>query len=529
MSIFNEEKKNYEGAKAFLIARVSDPNQRKALPAQKLRLDEYAERLNLNKEYYEFDETAYKADREKFLEIIDHATQYKGFYILVFDKIDRLTRDVSSEVVRKLKELTYEGVCELHFPSDGLVLHKKSPAHDKTRFDMGMVFGGYYSMAISDNVKRRIEQKLHDGEYPGKACIGYTNVDLDVINPLTKKPFKDIVPDPERKEYIVKAFNLRLDGNSYRTIAKILKEEGLRSNTKQLKPVGQSQIETMLKNPFYYGVMNYDGKQYPHKYKPIITKELFDLVQQVNDERNTDDHSKTDTKQVFTFSGILKCANCGCSISSYYKKGHVYMRCTKAKQGVPCDQPHVAEAELLPQVNDVLEKLALSEHIVNQVLAVLKEQHDNAVMYYDTAIKQTRAEYAKLKKRTDTLYDDRLDGRITSDEYDKYVNKTKTEMDKLDTKLVELTNGNKSFVVTAEYLLELASKAKELFDGSQPPQKNKILRVLLANLTLNQKKLQLNLLQPFIGLVSNQKSSNWLTTIEKVITIIKNDLTSVTA
>lgn len=510
MSIFNEEKKNYEGVKAFLIARVSDPNQRKALPAQKLRLQDYSDFKQLNSEYHEFDETAYKADREKFLEIIDHATQYKGFYVLVFDKIDRLTRDVSSEVVRKLKDLTYAGVCELHFPSDGLVLHKNSPAHDKTRFDMGMVFGGYYSMAISDNVKRRIEQKLHDGEYPGKACIGYTNVDLDIINPLTKKPFKDIVPDSERAPYIVKAFELRLAGNSYRTIAKILKDDGLRSNTKQMKPVGQSQIETMLKNPFYYGVMNYDGKQYPHKYKPIIAKELFDLVQKVNDDRNTDDHSKTEVKQTFVFSGILKCATCGCSISSYVKKGHVYMRCTKAKPGVHCEQPHVAEAELLPQVTHLLDKLAVSQRNAEKIMELLKEQHNNVVMFYQNAIKQKTAEHKKLQNKIDTLYDDRLDGRITVDEYDKYVIKAKEEMDKLDADLVDLSKGNTSFMVTAEYLLELATRSKELFESSQPAQKNRILRALLANLNLNQKKLQLNLLQPFHGLVFNQKSSNWL-------------------
>ena len=54
---------------------------------------------------------------------------------------------------------------------------------------MGMVFGEYYSAAISDNVKRKIDQKLYDGEWPGKAPIGYLNI---------TKPdgTKDIIPDP---------------------------------------------------------------------------------------------------------------------------------------------------------------------------------------------------------------------------------------------------------------------------------------------------------------------------------------------
>ena len=83
-------------------------------------------------------------------------------------------------------------------------------------------------------------------------------------------------------------------------------------------------------------------------------------------------------------------------------------------------------------------------------------------------------------------------------------------MDALDRKLVDFTNNDKSFVMTSEYLLRLASKAKEIFDGSQPDKKNNILHILLANCTLDQKKLQLNLLKPFSGLVSDTKSTNWL-------------------
>ena len=83
-------------------------------------------------------------------------------------------------------------------------------------------------------------------------------------------------------------------------------------------------------------------------------------------------------------------------------------------------------------------------------------------------------------------------------------------MDELDRKLVDFTNNDKSFVVTSEYLLRLASNAKNLFESSQPQQKNKILRLLLANLTLDQKRFQLHLLEPFRLLSADTKSSNWL-------------------
>ena len=186
------------------------------------------------------------------------------------------------------------------------------------------------------------------------------------------------------------------------------------------------------------------------------------------------------------------------------------MRCTKSKEGVACNQPPTSEEQLIPQVNELLEKLALSEQVVMQVLDILKKGRDDIQLYYQTAVSETRTKINKLDKKIDILYDDRLEGRITTNDYDKYVTKYKNDKKELEAKLTEYTNDDKSFVVTAEYLLKLAQNAKSVFESSQPSQRNKILRTLLANCKINQKRLQLNLLQPFSSLVVDSKSQNWL-------------------
>ena len=43
------------GTKAFLIARVSDPSQRDALPGQELRLNDYSSRKQMDGTLYSFD------------------------------------------------------------------------------------------------------------------------------------------------------------------------------------------------------------------------------------------------------------------------------------------------------------------------------------------------------------------------------------------------------------------------------------------------------------------------------------------
>ena len=74
------------------------------------------------------------------------------------------------------------------------------------------------------------------------------------------------------------------------------------------------------------------------------------------------------------------------------------MRCTKSKEGVTCDQPPTSEEHLIPQVSELLEKLALSEQVVMQVLDVLKKGHDDIRLYYQTAVKETRTIIEKLNK-----------------------------------------------------------------------------------------------------------------------------------
>lgn len=154
--------------KVLLVARVSDVEQRKALPAQKKRLYEYAKRCRWIERhdfrYVEFDETAFKENRVTFQELVIEPLQNAAQQsIVVFDKIDRFSRQSTSNERAALTKLFMQGKLEMHFPSDNLFIHKDSPAPDLFRLDIGIALAGYYSSSIRDNVKRRFEQLLADG------------------------------------------------------------------------------------------------------------------------------------------------------------------------------------------------------------------------------------------------------------------------------------------------------------------------------------------------------------------------------
>ena len=78
----------------LLVARVSDVEQRKALPAQQKRLFDYAKKQdwkeNVDFRYIEFDETAFKKNRKTFNELVIQPIRESATpSIVVFDKIVR--------------------------------------------------------------------------------------------------------------------------------------------------------------------------------------------------------------------------------------------------------------------------------------------------------------------------------------------------------------------------------------------------------------------------------------------------------
>ncbi len=487
----------YAGMKAFLIARVSDPSQIEALPGQILRLKKYADQLGLDGELFSFDETAYKEDRRRFREIVDKIARYKGKRIAVFDKIDRFTRDASSDIVRIMKEKVKEGNLELHFPSDGLIFHQSSPACDKTRLGMGMMFGEYYSAATSDNVKRSIDLKISNGEYPEKAPLGYCNTTIDSK--------KEIVIDRMREPFIRKAFELRLSGMSVGDIAKELQEIGLTSNMPHPKPVCKTAIAKLFTSKFYYGIATIKGKEYQHKYERYITKDAYDEIQRIsNANYSARFHKKTHYE--FAFRGILKCGVCGCSMSSYTEKGRVYMRCSNAKGKCP---NNASEIGVIEQLEPVLASISIGEGLAKRICDEMNRDQMRAKELRETQKKALRNKYEILERCKDILYEDRLDGRITVTEYDEKAKNITQQMHDLDDELVKLEQSSDGAEMTIANLLKLAADVDELFKSSKPAVKNQILRLVVSNLKIQQKRLNFHLLEPFATLVDLDSRSVW--------------------
>jgi len=81
--------------------------------------------------------------------------------------------------------------------------------------------------------------------------------------------------------------------------------------------ISVSNIQSILQNIFYFGLMKYKGEIHKGTHEPLISKKLFDKCQEVMSKRGK---VKEVRKHQFAFLGFLKCASCGCSITAEKQK-----------------------------------------------------------------------------------------------------------------------------------------------------------------------------------------------------------------
>ena len=72
----------------------------------------------------------------------------------------------------------------------------------------------------------------------------------------------------------------------------------------------------------------------------MISMGTFLHIQKVLKNNGKPEDYKKD-KKLFSFIGIMKCGECGCSITAETQKGKVYYRCTKKKGA--CYQKYTRE------------------------------------------------------------------------------------------------------------------------------------------------------------------------------------------
>jgi len=169
----------------------------------------------------------------------------------------------------------------------------------------------YYIDNLVENIKRGICLKLRKGIWPQWAPSGYLNDH--------KK--KCIAVDPYKAPLMRKLFELYATGNySFTQLRAIALENGLKG--KKDLPLSRPSVQYFLKNPiYYYGLIRYECEVFEGAHEPVISKQLFDKVQAVMEDRSRPKKKKL---KEFAFRGLFRCGECGAMITAETQKGHNY-------------------------------------------------------------------------------------------------------------------------------------------------------------------------------------------------------------
>ena len=210
------------------------------------------------------------------------------------------------------------------------------------------------------NVKRGLRTRVEMGLWPGMAPCGYRNQKL-----MDRKC--QIVIDEERAPVVRKMFEkMAYDKWSGRKIDHWLKFE-LNFKSAGNKHVTLGNIFRILQNPIYYGTFEYpkkSGNWYQGKHEPIVSKELFDLVQTQLKRDNI-----TRQSHEFAFTKLMVCGLCGSGISAEekYKQlkdgtvaKYIYYGCGRTKDR-QCKNPYLREEELTEQLIKLLDRIDINQ------------------------------------------------------------------------------------------------------------------------------------------------------------------------
>lgn len=354
----------------------------------------------------------------------------------------------------------------------------------------------YELSLIRFRTKENMKTIARGGRRPAKAPIGYLNV--DDVNTLHKK----IIVDEATAPFIKRAFELYSTGMySFKSLGEQLYLEGFR-HPKTGEKFPPRKFDWMLHNPFYIGRFEWSGEWYEGTHTPIISKELFYRVQARFTE--VDRTKKHDVK--FAYTGLIKCAECGCYMTAEFKRGknkrghYIYYHCANSK-GVHKSIKNHREEKFDNTFANILETIHLEEEHIQRLKLLASDYLKEFMEYEERVVADLKQRIEVITKRIKNSYIDKLEGRIpagmSEEEFNSLHKEWQEEKDLLIIRLNEANISSKHVYQKIEKILRFAERLPELFLKAEPEEKKMIVTVMTKSVKFDGENLIVNLKDTF--------------------------------
>ena len=230
------------------------------------------------------------ADRPEYTALLNLLNKHKNCTIVVTD-LDRLSRHT---VILGLFQQLCKEQGHLVELTNGTV-YNYSDYTDSFTSDIIASVSAYIYKQTSAKMYRGLKQAQKEGKRIGAKLYGYT-----IVN-------KRLVVNPEQVDTVRKVFKLISEGISTAEVVRILKKDGITTNTG--KDFTTRAVRLMIQNE------GYTGQKGDNIYPTIIDKELFlSANQQLKSVPNCGG------KRSYSLSGKIFCKHCGITLTCGYKR-----------------------------------------------------------------------------------------------------------------------------------------------------------------------------------------------------------------
>lgn len=286
----------------------------------------------------------------------------------------------------------------------------------------------YYSINLSQEVKRGMREKALRGEHQTIAPYGYS-----------KKSGEMAVINDVEAAFVKKVFQMYLDGSSTFAIAGALNAMGAR--TRRGNFFENRQIEYMLNNPFYAGYVRWSPEKTASKriydsvdtitvkstHQAIINEEIWRMTQEKyqNEKLKRKKHVRPAESRKHWLSGILKCGGCGAAMT--YSTANNGFQCIRYAHGT-CKPSHFINADkIATAVIEGLEFLSTPGVFIQHV------QRTSSPISEENKLRELQlSSLEKMLERAKNAY---LSGFDTLEEYSVNKSKILREIDDIRSKI----------------------------------------------------------------------------------------------
>ena len=161
----------------------------------------------------------------------------------------------------------------------------------------------------------------------------------------------------------------------------------------------------------------------------------------------------------------LTCKHCGCAMTGERKKGkYVYYHCT-GYHG-KCPTPWSSDSRISSKLGAVFEDIRIPGEIVAKVIDSLQRDQQRVRREFTARKERLEKDRDLTRRRQDQSYNDKLDGKITEEFWNRQMSELTANEQRIDSALAALAEPLDDKVLTVARTLELAQKAHSLYLAS---------------------------------------------------------------